>query len=380
VNLAGFRARGNLREEEPAATKGRKQATMTHDDDFFRQLAGGGLAEPTPPPTPRPTAPKPPPEPRQHQGARARPGARHPLHKEASVAPPRRSVGDREPGTGRRDTSAFPPPTRWLARFVAPAGLALAALGLLLGSGDESHPTEPARTESTATEATADSGTRLDRSASPGADRGRLEVRWPASDGDALRARWRRGAKATIAGRLTTRAGKPVAGARVSVLAADAATPRHGKRTIGELRSDRRGRFRAAIALDEGAAHKLLSFSYLADPDDTVPAALGRAELRVYAPITLAAPPRRARPGGRLRLRGRSAPEATVRLLTRPPGEDAWRRLVGVRASARGRWEATVRIPAEAATGRYRLRARAAASPERGYLAAASRPVRMEVR
>jgi len=347
---------------------------MTHDDDdddFFRQLAGGGLAEPARPPTPRPTVPKTPPEPREEQGHREPSGARHPLNHETPGLPPRRSAGDREPSARR------------LARFVAPAGLglaALAALVLLLGSGDESYPTEPAPTESTATEATADSGTRLDRSASPGADRGRLDVRWPASDGDALRARWRRGAKATIAGRLTTRAGKPVAGARVSVLAADAATPRHGKRTIGELRSDRRGRFRAAIALDEGAAHKLLSFSYLADPDDTVPAALGRAELRVYAPITLAAPPRRARPGGRLRLRGRSAPEATVRLLTRPPGEDAWRRLVGVRASARGRWEATVRIPAEAATGRYRLRARAAASPERGYLAAASRPVRMEVR
>lgn len=346
---------------------------MPQDDDFFRQLAGGGLAEPAPSPPPRPTAPKPPPEPREDQGDRERPSARHPLHQETSGPPPRGSAGGREPGTGRRDTSASPPPTRRLMRFVAAAGLglaALAALVLLLGGSDEPKPTQP----------TADSGKRGDRSASPGADRGRLDVRWSASDGDTLRARWRRGAKATIAGRLTTSSGEPVAGARVTVLAADAATPRRGKRTIGELRSDRRGRFRAAVALDEGAAHKLLSFSYLADPDDTVPAALGQAELRVYAPITLAAAPSRARRGGRLRLRGRSAPGATVRMLTRPPGEDAWRGLVEAGASERGHWEATVRIPADAATGGYHFRARAAASAERGYLAAVSRPVRMEVR
>jgi len=345
---------------------------MPREDEFFRQLAGGGLDKAAPPPTPPRTAPERQPEPHQDQDDQddrelSATRHRHPLNQQTPTTPPRRSAGDREPAAKPRD-SAPPTAAQRLARLAAPAGLALAALAalvLLLGGGDEPRPAEPTR----------NSG---ERGGSPAAAHARLDVRWQASDDDTLRARWRRGAKATVAGRLTTRAGEPVAGARVSVLAADATAPRQGKRTVGELRSDRRGRFRAAIALDQGWAHQLLSFRYL-DEGDTGRAALGQAELRVYAPITLAVTPLRSSRGGRLRLRGRSAPGAAVRLLTSPPGGRDWRRLVDVTTTERGRWEAIVRIPADAATGRYRFRARAAASAERGFLAAASRPERLEV-
>jgi hypothetical protein len=119
-------------------------------------------------------------------------------------------------------------------------------------------------------------------------------------------------------------------------LAADVGRPEQGNSTVGELRTDRRGRLRAAIALDRGAARKLLTFSYLAYGDDTVPAALARAQLEVEAPISLRARRRRARRGGRVELRGDSAPHARLKLLADPPGARGWQTLAKVRAALTG--------------------------------------------
>ena len=153
-----------------------------------------------------------------------------------------------------------------------------------------------------------------------------------------------------------------------------------GNRTVGELRTERRGRFRAAIALDRGAARKLLTFSFLAYGDDTVPAAMARARLEVEAPISLRARKGHIRRGGRVELHGDSAPHARVRLLAEPPGASGWHTLAKVRAASDGRWLAEVWFPPDALSGRYRLRARVAANPRLGYLAAASRPLEVEVR
>jgi hypothetical protein len=214
----------------------------------------------------------------------------------------------------------------------------------------------------------------------PASDEARLRVGWGANKAARLRARWRRGGRAIIVGRLTTPAGKAVAGAQVSVLAADAERPEEGSRSVGELRTDQRGRFRAAIALDRGAARKLLSFSYLAHGDDTVPAALARARLDVEAPISMVARERLVRREESVILEGRSAPAAWLRLQAAPPDGRGWQTLDRVRAGRDGRWRAGVRVPRGAIGGRFRFRARAAGSPAQGYAAAASRPVTIQVR
>jgi hypothetical protein len=154
--------------------------------------------------------------------------------------------------------------------------------------------------------------------------------------------------------------------------------PPRAPSTVGELRSDRRGRLRAAIALDQGAARKLLIFSYLAYGEDAVPAAIARAQLEVEAPISRRARRPRARPGDRVELHGDSAPQARLRLLADPPGGSGWQTLAKVRAGGDGRWLAEVRFPPDAVSGRYR--ARVAASPRHGYLAAACRALGVEVR
>jgi hypothetical protein len=79
-------------------------------------------------------------------------------------------------------------------------------------------------------------------------------------------------------------------------------------------------------------------------------------------------------------LAGRSAPAAAVGLQADPADGRGWHTLARVRAGRDGRWGAGVRVPHGAIGGRYRLRARAAASPSQGYAAAASRPVTIEVR
>jgi hypothetical protein len=330
------------------------------EDEFFRQLAEGSLAE-TDPPRPRRPRPQPPRAPR---------GGTDPHGPHLIGAP---EAGDAHCSGGARSQAApeeLPPRARrrW-GRLAAGSSLAIAVLAValvVLGSDDEQS--GPA------------AASRGAPNGSPASGEPELRVGWGAEGADKLRARWRPGARATVAGRLTTPAGRPVAGARVTVLAADADRPKEGNRTVGELHTNGRGRFRGAIALDRGAARKLLSFSYLAYGDDTVPAAVARVRLEVEAPIRLHARQWRVRRGGRVEFNGDSAPHARVRLVADPPGASGWQPLAKVRAGVDGRWLAEVRFPTDALSGRYRLRARVAANPRLGYLAAASRPLEVEVR
>ena len=334
--------------------------TSPPEDEFFRQLAGGSLAETDPPPPPRPR----PQRPRVPRGG-TDPHGPHPI---AAAEP-----GHQDRNGSARSPAALeePPPRapRRRGRLAAWSSLAIGALAValvVLGSdGGGSRPADSSRGVP---------------NGSPASHEAQLRVGWGARGAHMLRARWRPGARATVVGRLTTPGGRPVAGARVTVLAADVGRPEQGNSTVGELRTDRRGRLRAAIALDRGAARKLLTFSYLAYGDDTVPAALARAQLEVEAPISLRARRPRVRRGGRVELHGDSAPHARLRLLADPPGARGWLTLAKVRAGTDGRWLAEVRFPRDAVSGRYRLRARVAANPRQGYLAAASRALEVEVR
>ena len=89
---------------------------------------------------------------------------------------------------------------------------------------------------------------------------------------------------------------------------------------------------------------------------------------------------RLARRGKSVGLAGRSAPAAALGLQADPPDGRGWQTLARVRAGRDGRWRAGVRVPHGAIGGRYRFRARAAASRRQGYAAAASRLVTIEVR
>jgi hypothetical protein len=332
---------------------------QTHplEDEFFRQLAGGSLADTEAAPAARPRRRRPEPP----RGA-TDPHAPHPIGG-AGVG-----ADSSEVFRQQEQPQEPPPPTpHRRGRLAACASLAVVmlAVALVVFGGGERGPAD------------SDRGVPNGR---PASDEARLRVGWGPAKAARLRARWRRGGRAIIAGRLTTPAGRAVAGAQVGVLAADAERPEQGSRTVGELRTDERGRFRAAIALDRGVARKLLGFSYLAYRDDTVPAALARARLDVEAPISMGARERQVRRGESVVLAGRSAPAAALGLQAAPPDGRGWQTLARVRAGRDGRWRAGVRVPRGAVGGRYRFRARAAASRRQGYAAAASRPVRIEVR
>jgi hypothetical protein len=338
-----------------------QEGRQTHplEDEFFRQLAGGSFSEIEAVPAARPGRRRP----ETPRGA-TDPHAPHPLGG-AGVGRDKREVfrprqGPQELPRPRAVSGGGSPPAQawrsscWQLRWwCSPAAV---------GAGDRRD---------------SDRGVPNGR---PASDEPRLRVGWGAAKAATLRARWRRGGRAIITGRLTTPTGKAVAGAQVSGLAADAGRPEQSSRTVGELRTGERGRFRAAIALNRGAARKMLSFSYLAHGDDTVPAALARARLNVTAPISMVARERLARRGERVVLAGRSAPAAALRLQADPADGRGWQTQARVRAGRDGRWRAGVQVPREAIGGRYRLRARAAASPAQGYAAAASRPVTIEVR
>lgn len=149
---------------------------------------------------------------------------------------------------------------------------------------------------------------------------------------------------------------------------------------MGEVRSDREGRFAAAIALDRGASRKLLTFAYLPRGRDKLPAATARARLEVAGTISARTPTRRTRRGRSVPLEGRSPAGATVQVLMRQPGPRQWRIHSSAQASRAGRWEAGVYIPSYGPRGRYRLRARVLGDDRRGFLSAKSQPVSVQVR
>ena len=332
------------------------------EDEFFRQLADGALAG------------------AQRATATASPGLK-------SIArpggqPPRRPPARRgePPNPEPPPRQSGPPDPRARVTTARPNALgALAVAGVLVAllfgsSGSKRSVTETA-------EGDRPHGAPNGRFAAGDAQ---LRVWWPAARGRYqrdLRVGWRPGGRAVIAGRLTRApGGAPIADGRISVLAADGSEPGQESRRVGVVRSDRHGRLVAAIALDRGAPHKLLTFAYRARSPDKRPAARARARLEVAAAVSARTLIRRTQRGRSIPLEGRGPPGATVKVLVRRPHSRQWRIHSSVKSSPTGRWQTDVCIPSHAPRGRYRLRARVLGDHRRGFLPAKSQPVSAQVR
>jgi hypothetical protein len=323
------------------------------EDEFFHQLASGALADkPSTDAAPR----------RQPVPA----AATGPLSRRA----PEREVRRRGDGAAR----TIRPGRRRRRIIVALVTVAAVALvTLVVGAGDSER---SARAVPGAAE-------RGEPNGRPATDHARLTVWWPGDDGSRgrdLSARWRPGGSAVIEGRLTSQAGEPIVGARIGVLAFDTAAPEQGSRTVGEVRTDERGRITTAIALDRGAARKALTFVYLARSRDRVPAATSGARLAVTAAISAAATTHETQRGATIELAGRSPRDATISVLVREPGRQRWHVTSVTRASPAGRWETAAYVPSYGPRGTYQLRARTASDATRGFLSATSRPIDIRVR
>lgn len=337
-----------------------------HPDDFFRQLANGELAQgAAAPPRAGPRAPvdRADAAPVDDAAANGKAPAPDPLVHSLEARPAEVGARPRRHGRGKRrdrkaivaEPTAGAPSPAWRRRLLAVGGLTLPLLALpaLLHAGG------PANT-----------GAARDQTG--------LALRWEKGTSSAMRTVWRPGATATIAGALKAPDGRRLARATISVMAADADRPQRGSQTVGEVRTDGRGRFAAAIAVDLGAARKLLTFTYV-PPGQTAPSARAQARLEVTSPITAASSTSRLRRGKSLTLSGMAAPGAGVTLLIKEAERRNWRRLVNVDADRDGRWQGAIRISRDSAAGVYAFRARVAGSARRGYLAAASRPVRVKL-
>ena len=332
------------------------------EDEFFRQLADGALADNQP--AVGSARPEDRGSPRPNGQPPRRPPARRGGPHERKPSPPR-SGPPRPRGTSSTARGAA-------LAAVALAGAALAAL-LFGSSGAGDSAKRPG-------EVGEQPGPPNGRPATADA---RLSAWWPAARGQhtrELEVSWRPRGRAVIAGRLTDASDRPIADARVSVLAADGSNPEQGSRTVGEVRTDRLGRFSAAIALDRGAPRKLLTFTYLARSGDKVPAATVRTELAVRGTVSVRPPTRRTQRGRSVVLEGRGPAGATVQVLVREPGLRLWRIRSSAPASRTGRWEAALYIPSYVPRGTYRMRARVLGGQRRGFLPANSRPVRVQVR
>jgi hypothetical protein len=155
---------------------------QTHplEDEFFRQLAGGSLADTEVAPAARPRRRRP----ETPRGA-TDPHAPHPIGG-AEVGP------DSNEAFRPREAPQGPPPPapRRRGRLAACASLAVVMLAVALvvfGGGEERGPAD------------GDHGV---PNGSPASDEARLRVGWGADKAARLRARWRRGGRAIIAGRL----------------------------------------------------------------------------------------------------------------------------------------------------------------------------------
>ncbi|MCP9491901.1 MAG: carboxypeptidase-like regulatory domain-containing protein [Solirubrobacteraceae bacterium MAG38_C4-C5] len=335
--------------------------TPPADDQFFRQLAGEAPVDAQgAPPAPEN------PQPEASTSGPIDPHAAHPIAQPLPTPGHGRKAPRRDADRRRPSDSEGGLRRRAIAAIALGLGV-LAAATVVVGAGPGER-------------ASAEADPRGVPNGSPAAEDARLRAWW-ASDGRThRRERWRRDAEAMIAGRLMSEeAGEPIAGATVTILAADATRRGAINRTVGEVRTDEEGRFTAAIAVDEGAPRKRLTLSYLARARDTAPAATARAELAVTSPITLQADQSRIDRGESMRLDGRSAPDARVTVIAHAPGSGRWQLLDDVRADPEGNWQATVNAPRDTSPGDWRFRAVVAESRDDGYLGARSDQVRVEV-
>lgn len=192
---------------------------------------------------------------------------------------------------------------------------------------------------------------------SPADERARLTARI----GRRTRLRSRAGRRHTLSGRLTTAAGQPIAGARLSL---QRRLRRTGTAFAGRAgaTTDRNGRFRVRVRARTSAT---LRVAYTAYANDRTPAAKADVRLRVPARARLSARPRRVRNHGRVRFSGRllggSVPRGgkVVEIQARE-GRRRWQVFRTVRANRRGRFRTSYRFrnSPRAHAIRFRVRVR----------------------
>lgn len=183
----------------------------------------------------------------------------------------------------------------------------------------------------------------------------------------------------SVAGRLVTKAGAPIAGATLRIVS----TPRGGgsPAVVAQPVTDATGRFTAKVPVRIGSSR--LAVDWLARVRDTVPAATTTLRRSVRAATTFSTSPRSSvRRGRTLTLRGTLRGPAGERksnaIAVQANAGNGWRAVKTVRTGATGRWKAVYRVPRQL-RGRYRFRA--VVTPSAGYPysigTSASRPIRV---
>jgi hypothetical protein len=204
-----------------------------------------------------------------------------------------------------------------------------------------------------------------------------LSVRWRSTSRAAITSDF--GSRHTITGRLTTRAGIPITGAQIEVLATPASTGRAAV-TMRGLTTDGQGRF--ALGLPGDISSRSLRFLYRAHLGDPTASATGTLTLRVRAAIALRISPRTASVGSSIRFRGRlrggPVPGEGKQLVleARSPG-GPWIEFQVVRTSSRGSFHASYRFkfPGPAV---YEFRVRSEPESDYPYAAGASNTVTIQ--
>lgn len=174
---------------------------------------------------------------------------------------------------------------------------------------------------------------------------------------------WIRGGRLAIAGTVRTPGGYGKSDGPITVIAADGDRA-EAEAQVGELTPNEEGDFQAAVALDQGAARKLLTFAYGRD-GERAPLATAKAVLEVEGGLTMTA----RRSGRSVLLSGRTRPgRATLRIAVRAP-RSAWSEHSVVRSDSSGNWHARAHLPRPVAPGRYSFRVGMRGEADRGFLA-----------
>jgi hypothetical protein len=141
-----------------------------------------------------------------------------------------------------------------------------------------------------------------------------LRVRWTATAKTAVAAAY--GHAQSVAGRLTTAAGAPIASAQIEVLE----TPRYERaptRVLGEVKTGADGSF--AFHLPAATPSASVTFAYTPELAAPVPAATASLQLTVPAALSLAIAPRTTQKGGKIvftgKLRGAPLPPGGKQLV-----------------------------------------------------------------
>lgn len=187
------------------------------------------------------------------------------------------------------------------------------------------------------------------------------------------------GKRARIAGRLTTAAGSPIAGATLQVLDRALRIGTSYRQRL-EVTTDADGRF--SVLAGKGGA-RAIRFEYRWRRQLAEANVARRVELRVQAGATLSITPRRVRPGGRIRiagrLRGLPMPRSGKVVELQAFEGGTWRNFRSTRARTNGRFATSYRFQRAAGGRTFQIRVRVRRDDSYPYYLGYSPRVRVRV-